>query len=162
MAPVKRRQPVLVHARPPAHPDFQPSRCSGAQVSMNIPLRHSDATRRSGTSIDIGAVVDAVHPDGRHMVVDVVEESVGAPSCAVLAGQFTPKRFANAPGSAGQVSEGELDDCGEDPRWELVEVAARGGCESCRVAVCGIHFSAIAAESGRRRESRPHRRCGRG
>jgi hypothetical protein len=76
---------------------------------------------RSRVAIDVGTMVDAVDPDRLCLVVDAVEESVGAASGTVVAGELTPERLADAPRFAGQVSEGEFNDRCQDPRRQLVE-----------------------------------------
>ncbi len=83
-------------------------------------------------------MVNSVHPDCLCVVVDPVQQAVRSPACAVLAGQFSSERLADAPRFSGQVSERELDDCAHDSRWKLVEVTTccvsdPGNVESTRV-----------------------------
>lgn len=67
-------------------------------------------------AVDVCAVVNAMDPDDFCGVVYAVEEAVRPSSGAVLAGEVAAQWFADAAGISRQVAEGELDDCGQDPR----------------------------------------------
>lgn len=106
--------------------------------------------------------MDAVDPHHVRGVVDAVEESVGASSSTVVAGQFASEWLADAARFARQVAESEFDDCRENSGRQLVKVTFGCSGESGRVNTIGVdHVSAGVVEPGTRLGSHPRRRFGR-
>lgn len=61
-------------------------------------------------------MVDAMDPNGLCLIVDTVEEAVGATAGTVVASQLTPKWLTGAARFPRQVTESELDDRCQDAR----------------------------------------------
>jgi hypothetical protein len=95
-------------------------------------------------AVDVGSVVDPLNEDAGVVVVDAIQHSVGPAARAVHAGQLAAQRLADAAGFAGQVAERELNHGGERPRWEPVQIAARG----CGEPNCVRHAPASLGAPG--------------